>query len=77
MWRIAQASHPERPLARGYALVTDRSGRVMMSAEAARAARLLTLRFGDGEVDASTGETVERPKRTPHKDAKGDQPKLL
>jgi exodeoxyribonuclease VII large subunit len=77
LWRIAQASHPERPLARGYALVKDREGRVMMSAEAARAARLLTLRFRDGEVDASTGETVERPKRTPHKDAKGDQPKLL
>jgi exodeoxyribonuclease VII large subunit len=77
LWRIAEASHPERPLARGYALVKDRSGRVMMSAGAAREARLLTLRFGDGEVEAATGDTVERPKRTAHNRPGGDQPKLL
>jgi len=77
LWRIAEASHPERPLARGYALVKDRSGQVMMSAEAARAARLLTLRFRDGEVEAATGDTVERSKRTPHNKEKGDQPKFL
>jgi exodeoxyribonuclease VII large subunit len=77
LWRIAEASHPERPLARGYALVKDRGGRVVMSAGAAREASLLTLRFRDGEVEASTGDPVERPKRTRHNKIKGDQPKFL
>jgi exodeoxyribonuclease VII large subunit len=50
---LALAAHdPQRTLSRGYALVTDRAGLALGSADAARAARELTLRFGDGAVDA-------------------------
>ncbi|HYI64481.1 MAG TPA: exodeoxyribonuclease VII large subunit [Allosphingosinicella sp.] len=76
--RIADAAHPERPLARGFALIKDRQGKVLTSAAASRAARALTLRFHDGEVDAAVGETpVERPRSRPYSKSKGDQPKLL
>ncbi|HTU12945.1 MAG TPA: exodeoxyribonuclease VII large subunit [Allosphingosinicella sp.] len=66
LWRVAQLVHPERPLEKGYALVTDRDGQVLLSAAAARTARALRLRFRDGEVEASTGDSqaggaVERP----------------
>ena len=77
LWRVAQLAHPERPLEKGYALVKDRDGKVLVSAGAARAARLLKLRFRDGEVEATTGEPVERAKKAPHVKEKGDQPKLL
>jgi len=87
LWRVAQLAHPERPLEKGYALVTDRDGKVLVSAEAARAAALLNLRFRDGEVAATTGgaaapapaprKAVEAKARAPHNEEKGDQPKLL
>jgi exodeoxyribonuclease VII large subunit len=77
LWRVAQLAHPERPLEKGYALVRDRDGKVLVSAEAARAAKLLSLRFRDGEVEAATGGTVEGKARASHNKAKGDQPKLL
>jgi exodeoxyribonuclease VII large subunit len=50
------AHDPRRTLSRGYALVTDRDGSALGSAEAARAAHDLTLRFGDGAVDAQVRE---------------------
>ena len=77
LWRVALLAHPNRPLERGYARVEDRDRRTIMSAAAAREAKRLRLIFQDGEVEAATGETVERPKRTPHKEVKGEQPKLL
>jgi exodeoxyribonuclease VII large subunit len=50
---LALAAHdPERTLARGYALVEDRAGEALGSAQAARAANDLRLRFHDGTVDA-------------------------
>ena len=50
---LALAAHdPQRTLARGYALVTDRTGVALGSAQAARAAATLTVRFADGPVDA-------------------------
>jgi len=52
-WRMAELAHPERPLAKGYVRVTTRSGSTVMSAAQARAERAVTLRFGDGAVDAS------------------------
>lgn len=55
-WRFAQSLHPERPLLRGYALVRRADGTIVTSAEQARAAAALHLRFADGEVAA----TVER-----------------
>jgi exodeoxyribonuclease VII large subunit len=55
---LALAAHdPERTLERGYALVTDRTGDVVTSAGAARAAGDVRLRFGDAAVDATiTGD---------------------
>jgi len=50
---LALAAHdPERTLARGYALVEDRSGEPLSSAAAARAARELRVRFHDDTVSA-------------------------
>jgi exodeoxyribonuclease VII large subunit len=51
---LALAAHdPERTLARGYALVEDRDGRLLTSAADARAAGALDVRFRDGRVRAS------------------------
>ena len=77
LWRVAQLAHPERPLEKGYALVTDRAGKVLISAAAAREAKALNLRFRDGQVEATTGEAVERAKKPSHVKEKGEQPKLL
>ncbi len=50
---LALAAHdPERTLARGYALVEDRSGEPVTSASAARAAGHIRVRFHDDAVDA-------------------------
>jgi exodeoxyribonuclease VII large subunit len=77
LWRVALLAHPNKPLERGYARVEDRDRRTIMSAAAAREAKRLRLIFRDGEVEASTGEAVERPKRASHVKEKGEQPKLL
>jgi exodeoxyribonuclease VII large subunit len=48
---------PQRTLERGYALAeTADGGRTLASAEAARAARELRLRFADGTVQAEVSE---------------------
>jgi len=81
LWRVALLAHPNRPLERGYARVEDRDGHILISAAAAREARLLRLHFQDGAVDAAVGASgdgaVERPKRAPYLKGKADQPKLL
>ncbi|HEX3422356.1 MAG TPA: exodeoxyribonuclease VII large subunit [Sphingomicrobium sp.] len=51
-WKMAELSHPERPLSKGYVRVTSRDGATLARARDARVARLLTLRFGDGNVEA-------------------------
>jgi exodeoxyribonuclease VII large subunit len=65
-WKMAELAHPERPLSKGYVRVTSRDGRTLTSAADARSAQRLTLRFGDGALDASVdgaaGQAVE-PKR--------------
>jgi exodeoxyribonuclease VII large subunit len=54
---LALAAHdPERTLKRGYAMVENRSGGLLTSASAARAARDLRLRFHDDVVPATTDE---------------------
>ncbi|MEA2219872.1 MAG: exodeoxyribonuclease large subunit [Solirubrobacteraceae bacterium] len=51
---MALAAHdPARTLERGYALVTDRDGEPVTSAGAAREQGAVSLRFGDGAVDAT------------------------
>lgn len=67
-WRLVQSLNPDRILERGYARITARpGGETLSSAEAARAADTLTLRFRDGMVDVAVDPTgadrsgVERP----------------
>ena len=51
---LALAAHdPERVVERGYAVVDDRQGNVLTTAEAARAARDIRLLFADAAVDAT------------------------
>lgn len=58
---MALAAHePERTLERGYALVTDRRGELVTSADAARAAGTVSLRFGDAAVDATISGDDDR-----------------
>ena len=53
MWKMAQLVHPDRPLSRGFARITDRHGRTLITAAAAREAATLELRFADGAVAAT------------------------
>jgi exodeoxyribonuclease VII large subunit len=56
---LALGAHdPQRTMARGYALVTDRAGEPLGSAAAARQARDLTLRFHDGPLAARVRESA-------------------
>ena len=75
LWRVAQLAHPNRPLEKGYARIEDRNGNTLISAEAARRARLLKLIFRDGAVEAAVGDAP--PPRRPAATAKVEQPKLL
>jgi exodeoxyribonuclease VII large subunit len=67
LWRLAELAHPDKPLTRGFARVTSRDGTTLTHADDARAAQRLTLRFGDGSVDASVdgsaAPTPVEPKR--------------
>jgi exodeoxyribonuclease VII large subunit len=74
LWRLAELAHPDRPLKRGFARVTDRDGKTLTHAAEAEAARELKLYFGDGTVEATTGASpepaprarVERSRRAPY-----------
>jgi len=70
-WKMAELAHPERPLSKGYVRVTSRDGRTLTHAANARAAKRLTLHFGDGAVDASVNDSsaptpVEPKRRKPY-----------
>jgi exodeoxyribonuclease VII large subunit len=70
-WKMAELAHPERPLSKGYVRVTTRDGATLTTAAAASAAQRLTLRFGDGSVDATVdgaaaARTVEPKRRKPY-----------
>jgi exodeoxyribonuclease VII large subunit len=57
---LALAAHdPERVVERGYAVVDDRAGNVITSAEAARKAGDVRLLFADAAVDATITEDEE------------------
>jgi exodeoxyribonuclease VII large subunit len=56
---LALAAHdPERTLARGYALVEDAGGELVTTAQDARAAGAVALRFHDGRVRASVEDAA-------------------
>jgi exodeoxyribonuclease VII large subunit len=62
LWRLAELAHPDKPLRRGFARVTTRDGHTLTHAQDARAARELTLHFGDGTVDAAVdGASAPKP----------------
>ena len=73
LWRLAEQLHPDRPLARGYARVEARGGKVVASSIAAKAAGAVTLVFADGRV----GARVEGGTRPAMERAKPEQPTLL
>ena len=73
LWRLAEQLHPDRPLARGYARVETRDGKVVASAPAARATGAVTLVFADGRVAAR----VEGSPRPAMERSKPEQPTLL
>ena len=63
LWKMAELSHPERPLGRGFVRVTDLNGRTMMHVTDARAAMVLNLRFADGEVGVTVDGSAAPPPR--------------
>jgi exodeoxyribonuclease VII large subunit len=67
--RLAGSLHPEAPLKRGFARVTDADGKTIMSRAAAVKAGDVTLRFVDGEVggvvNGSAPPRPSTPKATP------------
>ena len=71
--RLLAAVNPDALLQKGYVRVSTRSGTLVASAAAARAAGTVTLHFGDGSVDAR----LERTGAKPYDKAKPDQPILL
>jgi exodeoxyribonuclease VII large subunit len=60
--RLADSLHPEAPLKRGFARVSDAEGRTIMDVDAAKAAGQISIRFADGSVDASVGGAPLRTK---------------
>jgi len=58
LWRLADLAHPERPLQRGFVRVTDRAGKTLVHAAAARAAGSIDLHFADGRVAAQVGDSA-------------------
>lgn len=54
--RLLDQLHPERPLERGYARITARDGKTLVTAAGVRAAGAITLKFADGGVDARVEE---------------------
>ena len=78
LWRMAELAHPERPLSKGYVRVTGRDGRTLTHADAARAERLLTMRFADGSVDVTVDGGGTRPvERKPRSSYMKGQPGLF
>ncbi len=65
--RVLRSLDPRGLLARGYALVMDRNGRLLATAAAARAAGALRLAFNDGEVAAIVSDGATGPPAAPPK----------
>lgn len=58
--RLAETLHPESPLKRGFARITQADGSTIASVDAARAAGQVSIRFADGSVDAVVGRGPPR-----------------
>ena len=75
LWRLAGLAHPERPLQRGFVRVTDREGRTLIHAAAARETGLLHLRFADGTVEAIVEGSIARLERAAPRSYRPQRPK--
>jgi exodeoxyribonuclease VII large subunit len=62
--RLAETLHPEAPLKRGFARVSDADGRTVMNSVAAKAATQVSIRFADDSVDAVVGGSSARSRST-------------
>ena len=78
--RLMASLHPHNPLKRGYALVSDQAGQVVMNSAAARTHKRLSLGFIDGEVpvylEQSGTIAYAKPKPAAGK-ARPEQPDLF
>jgi exodeoxyribonuclease VII large subunit len=68
--RLAGSLHPEAPLKRGFARVTDANGKTVTKREAAILAGEVGLRFADGEVAATVQGSAPAPRTPTPKPAK-------
>ena len=68
--RLAGSLHPEAPLKRGFARVTDTHGKTISNSKAAIAAGQVALRFADGAVGATVGSSNPPPRVTAPKSSK-------
>jgi exodeoxyribonuclease VII large subunit len=53
--RLMDTLHPEAPLKRGFARVSDAEGRTIMGVDAAKSAGEVSIRFADGSIAAQIG----------------------
>ncbi len=60
--RLAGSLHPEAPLKRGFARVTDANGKTILSRDAAIKAGEVSLRFADGAVGATVQGSAPTPR---------------
>ncbi len=74
--RLAEQLHPEKPLARGYAMVLDAEGKAVTSRASALGKAQLDIRFADGDLSVVPAgkKKASSPKPKP---PEGSQPKLL
>ena len=68
--RLTSSLHPEAPLKRGFARITDDKGKTISNVRAAIAAGHVALRFADGEVGAAVDGVVTVPRASAAKAAK-------
>ncbi|WP_066765014.1 exodeoxyribonuclease VII large subunit [Croceicoccus pelagius] len=73
--RLLPQLNPYAPLERGYAVVTDPSGHAVTTRESAAAQAGLTLRFRDGTLDVTPGESAPpapRPRKAARRSSQDD-----
>jgi len=79
--RLAEQLHPDRPLARGYAMVLDTAGRPLTTRAQAAGQEALDIRFADGTLRATPeGSAATPPRRRlarAQPQSSSAQPKLL
>lgn len=74
IWRLAENLHPDRPLSKGFARITNSDNLTLTTSKAARAAGNIRLHFADGQIDAVTG-SLALPKKIAAQNKKTNAPK--